>query len=500
MTRKSEKDKFFDTKHLKTDLKKRSLRSGAVILTSRGFSFVSHIGATMILARLLTPQDYGIISMVAAITGFAAIFADLGLSTATVQRANINQRQVSNLFWINVVLGVSITIIVAAISPLIARFYRTPQLLSVTVALSLNFLIAGMSVQHKAILTRQMQFFTIAKIQIFSTLLGIAVAISMAMHGFCYWALVFNNLISSTSSVVGFWFVSKWCPGLPRWNTGTRSMLRFGSDVAGFNVINFFSRNLDNILIGRYYGSASVGLYSKAYQLLMLPITNLRVPMNKVAMPSLSRLQHQPLQYRIYYMKYISVLAFASMPLVAYMFVCSENIIRLVFGPQWIGASDIFKVLAFAALIQPVGSTRGVVLLSTGQSRKYLWWGAGNAIVTILSYVLGLPWGGEGVAAAYAIANYLILYPSLYYVFKGSPLKVNDFFISIYRPLISSLAMGTICFFLRQFMGVAGDIAVLSVCAIAGLTFYLLTMIAVSGGSEELYEYYSYGRMAFARN
>jgi O-antigen/teichoic acid export membrane protein len=491
---------FFDTKHLNSDLKARALRSGAVTLTAQGLSFLINIGSTMILARLLTPQDYGMISMVSAITGFAGIFSDLGLSTATIQRSDVNQRQVSNLFWINTGLGAAITIVVAAISPVIVWFYNTPQLLWVTAALSLNFLITGLAIQHIALLTRQMQFFTIAKVQIASTLLGITVAIFTATHGFRYWALVLNTLTASASSVVCFWLVSRWRPGLPQSKSGVRSMLRFGSDIARFNIINYFSRNLDNILIGRSYGTATLGLYSKAYQLLMLPITNLRVPLDKVAMPSLSRLQHEPAQYRSYYMKFISVLAFVSMPLVVFMFVCSDNIIRLVLGQQWLGASGIFKILAITALIQPVVTTQGVVTLSTGQSRRYFWCGTGYACVVVLSFIIGLPWGAKGVATAYAIANYLLVYPTLRYSYKGTPIRVMDFSASIYRPLFAALGMGIFCFFLNRSLSEAGDVLVLAFCFLASIVVYLIVLTMISGGAKDLREYYAYWRLAFFRN
>lgn len=498
MTKKKQ-DHFFDTKHLNTDLKNRSLRGGTVTLASQALSFVIQIGSTMILARLLTPQDYGMISMVAAITGFASVFSNLGLSTATIQRADINHGQVSTLFWINVGVGALISLIVAAISPAVAWFFKTPQLLWVTVVLSLNFLITGLAIQHQALLNRQMQFFAIAKVRILSMLAGIAVAVFMAMHGFRYWALVFNTLTISATSVAGFWLVARWRPSLPRRRSGVRPMLRFGSDVAVFNIINYFSRNLDNILIGRYFGSSILGLYGKAYQLLMLPITNLREPLNKVAMPSLSRLQDEPIQYRKYYMKFISVLAFVSMPLVVFMFVCSDNIINLVLGPQWMGASEFFRILALAALIQPVASTRGVVLLSTGQSRKYLFWGAANAIVTIISFILGLQWGAKGVATAYAIANYLILYPSLIYVFKGSPVRTRDFFSAIYKPLTASLSMGLICYYFQMSIKDISNFYIISICFVLSFCVYLFALWAVSGGSKDLREYYSYGRLAFVR-
>lgn len=490
---------IFDTSHLGRDLKVRSLRSGAVTLGSQGLSFLIQIGATMILARLLTPQDYGMISMVAALTGFAKIFSDFGLSTATIQHADIDHQQVSNLFWVNVGLGALLAIVIAMLSPAVAWFYKTPQLLWVTAVLALNFFITGLAIQHQAILARQMRFLSIAKVQILSSLVGLAVAVFMALHGFRYWALVLNTMVSSASCVVGVWIVSGWWPCLPRRNSGVGALLNFGSDIAGFNIVNYFSRNLDNILIGRYYGSIALGLYSKAYQLLMLPITNLRQPLNKVALPALSRLQHEPRRYRTYYIKFISALAFVSMPLVVFMGIYSDNLIRLVLGQHWMGASDIFQILAVAALIQPVGTTRGLVLLSNGKSRKYLWWGVCHAIITIFSFCVGLPWGAKGVAMAYAIANYLILYPSLVFVFKSTPVHVNDFFVAIYKPLTASFAMAGAGLLLQRSLLGTKDVYVLPICFLVSLLVYLIALVLVSGGTEDLREYYSYGRFALAK-
>ncbi len=306
-------------------------------------------------------------------------------------------------------VSVRAMLLVSSLSPLIAWFYKTPELKWVAMALSCNFLINGMAVQHQALLNRQMRFVAIAIIQIGSMLAGISVAIIMALQDFGYWALVFNSITISVCTVMGAWIASGWLPGLPQRDVGVGSMVKFGSDIVGFNIINYFSRNLDNILIGRYHGSGALGLYSKAYQLLMMPITNLRDPLNKVAMPTLSRLQNEPEQYRNYYKKLLSILSTVSIPFVMFMFVCSDRIISLVLGAQWLEASALFKILALAGLIQTVSSTKSLVLLSEGKSRKFLWPGAANALVISTAFTIGLPWGAKGVATAYTISTTFFL-------------------------------------------------------------------------------------------
>jgi len=310
---------------------------------------------------------------------------------------------------------------------------------------------------------------------------------------------VFNSLTISIITVVGGWWASGWVPGLPSRKSGVGDMVRFGTDIVGFNIVNYFSRNLDNVLIGKYYGSSSLGFYSKAYQLLMMPVTNLRDPMNRVAMPALSRLQNEPEQYRNYFKKYVSILGFISMPLIVFMFVFSDNIINLVLGSQWGEASELFKILALAAFIQPVASARGLILLTTGHSRRYLVLGVCGATVTSLAFVLGLPWGAEGVATAYVIQGYVVLLPFFILSCRNTPVDVRDFISSVFKPVFSSIVMGIGCYYLLQVTGSFPDIYVLTISFIFAVPIYLLALMVVSGGSKDVLEYLSYIKVVFGK-
>lgn len=491
--------KLFDTKHLHTDLKKRSLKSGAVTLTSQGMMFVIQLASTMILARILTPQDYGMMAMVVSITGLASILSNLGLSTATIQRAEITHEQVSTLFWINTAIGALVTVVIASLSPVVAWFYQTPELVWMMLALSSNFFINGMTVQHSALLNRQMKFYALAKIQVLSTLIGIVSAVVAAKYGLGYWALVINSVVTSVTSVIGTWFSSGWMPGMPRKSAEVKAMVKFGSDIVGFNVINYFSRNLDNILIGRYYGSGILGYYSKAYQLLMMPITNLRDPLQKVALPALSRLKDDPENYRNYFVKTVSILSFVSMPIVVSMFVFSYEIIVVFLGSQWGSSSDIFRILAFAALIQPASSLRGILLLSTGRSRGYLYLGLVSSLIVCCSFVFGLPWGAEGVALAYSCAVYLMLILTNFWIFKNSPVRVKDFFCGISRPLINSILSGVLVYILFKFIRIDSSLLVLMAGVVLFFSFYLFLYYFICGGRNVLKDYANYFRIVIGK-
>jgi len=483
---------FFQTEHLQTDLKGSSVRGGMITMLGHGATFALRTGSTIVLARLLTPQDYGLIAMVTAITSFVMMLKDMGLSAATIQKAEINHSQVSTLFWLNVAAGFGLSVITAALAPAMAWFYGDQRLIWITLALSGVFLFTGLSVQHQALLRRQMRFATLVIVGIASLIIGIATAILAARFGAGYWALVLMQLVTPVSGAVGLWLACKWRPGWPVRKSGVRSMVHFGLNITGFNIVNYFSRNLDNVLIGRFYGSGVLGLYSRAYQILLWPIDYIRVPLSLVAMPAMSHLQNDPVRFRTYYTKLISMLAFVSMPLMIFLAVCSDNTVRILLGEKWMSASILFKIMAITGFIQTVGTTTGIVQVSYGQTGRYLKWGIANGAATVASFIVGLPWGAVGVATSYAIVNYLIFLPSLWYCFRQTPVSTATFLTAVSYPAIASLCMGAAIYPCYLLLTHQPDIVVVGACFLIGLLAYLLVWVLIPGGIQTLREFYSY--------
>jgi len=440
----------FDTEHLTTDLKGRSVRGGAATMLGQGADFVIRTASTVVLARLLVPADFGLIAMVTAVTGFAALFSDIGLSMATVQKAEISHEQISTLFWVNVAASALIAMVTAALAPIIAWFYGEPRLTMITVALALIFLFGGLTVQHRALLQRQMRFTALASIQVVSVLTGVGVAIVSALLGVGYWALVMMQGTSALSIAVGVWLLCDWRPGRPVRHAGVRSMLVFGGNITVFNVVNYFARNVDNILIGRFWGVAPLGFYSKAYGLLMMPLRQINMPLAAVAVPALSRLYGDPLKYEAYYLKTISLITLVSTPLVGFFIVCSDSLILLVLGPQWAAASDIFLVLGVSALIQPLYFTQGWLHISAGRSDRFLRWGLVSSLVIVLGFVVGLPYGPKGVAAAYTAVTWAIIVPCMWYAGRSAGIRVSYIFAAVGKNIAAGLASIVISFVLIE--------------------------------------------------
>jgi PST family polysaccharide transporter len=426
--------------------------------------------------------------MVTAVTGFAALFKELGLSMATVQKAEVSHEQVSVLFWVNVAVSILIACVTAASAPVIAWFYGEPRLVPIGVVLSLAFVFGGLTVQHEALLRRQMRFTALAVIPVTSMAIGVIAAIAAALLGAGYWAVVVMQLTIPLAHMLAVWVFCRWRPGLPLRRSGVRSMLHFGANLTGFNILNYVARNLDKVLIGRVCGPASLGLYAKAYSLLMLPITQIRGPLNAVALPVLCRVQDDAKRYASIYEKLVLLLSFISMPVVVFLAVCSDSVIRLVLGDQWTGASRIFQVLAIIAFIQPVAGTRGLVLVSLGQSRRYLKWGLWSAICTVCSFIVGIRWGLLGLATAYMIEQYLILLPSLWYCFRLSPVSSRIFIRAISRSVAASLVMSGAILAIQGTIAQHAPHVKIIVCFASGAAAYAGAWLLVPGGRRTLRE------------
>ncbi len=467
-------------------LKKKSVRGGIVTMIAQAVTIAVQLISTVVLARLLSPEDYGVMAMVMAVTAFAGLFREMGLSTAAIQKKDLTRGQQSNLFWLNVAMGCVLTLLVALGSPLVAWFYKKPELASVTLVLSCNFLIGSLATQHGAMLVRNMQFGRRSVATISGSVVTLAVAVVLALQGRGYWALVWGILAGGTITTILTVVLAPFRPGRPSRGQGIREMLGFGANVTAFNFVNYFQRNLDNILIGRYCGAESLGYYSRAYQLLMFPIAAIRGPVTAVAFPAMSRLQDNPLEYRQYYKDLVLLLSYMTMPIVAFLFVCSEGVIELSLGKQWLDVAPIFSVLAVTALIQTPFSLSGLVQLSLGRSQRYFRIGLASTVLTAIGFCIGVSWGAIGVASAYAITTYLRLIPILKWGFKDTPLRLSDFFYSISRPLFASLISALILYMLMWNVNALSLVAGLTWGALFFSASYIICIALSKKGRSDM--------------
>jgi len=427
---------MFSTGHLVGDLARRAARGAFVTTLSQVLKLVFSVVSAMVLARLLQPEDYGLFGMAAVFTGFLGMFKDFGLSAVTVQQADITHEQVSGLFWINVAIGGVLTVISIASAPVVAWFFDERRLMAVTIAFGATFLLNGITVQHQALLKRQMRFTALVAVDLLAIVAASLVAITLAWYDFGVWSLVWSQLALASATTIALWIACAWRPGWPLRSAGVGKMVAFGGNLTGFGILNYWARSLDNLLIGRVWGAAQLGLYTRAYQLLMLPIDHIIEPATTVAVPALSRLTASPERYRAAYLRILEKLAMITIPAGATLMVTSDWLVALVLGPRWTGVAHIYAWLAVAGLFQPVASTSGWLFVTQARGREMLRWAFISCPIIMASIVIGLPWGATGVAATYATCQVVVMIPLLFwYVGRRGPVRTLD----LYRAILPAV-------------------------------------------------------------
>lgn len=451
-------------------LKHTVVKGSLALIISQGFSFGLSMISTLVLARLLTPSDFGVVGMVSVFIHFLVMFKDAGLSTATIQRNNIDNQQVSSLFWINVIISLILGGAILLSAPLVAMFYKKPELAAVTAVLSVSFMIQGFTIQHSALLQRHLKFTALAINDIVAQLVSLVVAIVMASLGFNYWALVGGTIARTLTLVVLTFYSCPWIPGKMQKGTGVRGMLKFGGHLTGSNVVNYFSRNLDGLLIGKLIGSEPLGLYTKAFSLLMTPLTQVRAPLTTLSLPVLSSLKNDQTRYQNYFQKLLDISISLSLPISVYCFLESEFLITVLLGQKWMGAEPVFKILSVAGVFVATSGAPGLVMLSHGFSKRYLKLTVITSIIICVAFIAGVPFGITGLASGYAIASFLIMVPLFYFGIQGTPIKFSLIITSISGPVSAAAIAGLATF---TYISIVSNGSILHhICT--GLIFFLL--------------------------
>jgi len=430
--------------YLRTDLKERSVSGGVWAGVAQVPQVLLQSIATVVRARLLTPTDFCPVGMVTAVTVIAAGFADLGLTEATIQRKELTHEQVSTLFWINAAVGLFLTLLTAGMAPLLAKFYREPRLIGITLVASVSFLIGGLRGQHNALLKRHMRFKSVAIRDVTSSLLGVIVAVGLAFRGAGYWAILALPITMNVTQMAMSWLMVRWRPGLPRLDPGIRTMVGFGGNVAASYVIFNWVRNADNILIGWYWGASPLGLYSRAFNLLTLAVSQITGPTSNVSVPALSRIQDEAELFARYYLKIMNLIVWIIASLFGFLFVAATPVIVVVLGAKWREAAPVFQILTISALGQVLLESTLWILISQGQSARLLKLMLVLCPVMVGSFVIGLPFGIKGVALSLSIALLGALPFILRFAFHNTKVTFARLGQALVCPIVLSLV--GVCF------------------------------------------------------
>lgn len=458
------------------EFKRLSVRGGAASVMGRVAGMALQIGTTLILARLLSPSDYGLQTMVLTLVNLCSLFQDAGLSLATIQRETLTEEQVSTIFWINVGLGVVLTGLVASAGPFLAAFYKDPRLLRLTVASATVFFFNSLSVQHRSMMNRAMRFATNVKIDMISATSGSVIAIVMAALGCGYWSLICQNISLPIITTIGAWIALPWMPGKPRWTPEIRSLLRFGGTVSLNSFVVYVGYNTEKILLGRYWGAAPLGLYGRAYQLSNLPVQQITDSFSSVAFAMLSRLQGDAKRLRRSYLRAHSLVVSLTIPVVISCALFAEAIVGIMLGPKWGGAVAILQLLAPTVLVLAMINPLFWLLVATDRVERSLKMALLITPTVILGVLVGIHHGPTGVALGYSTAMLLLLVPLIAWAIHGTGVTMGDYWNAVKRPVIAGALAGCAAYLVK-----AGCHDVLKVIPLAmiGLTVFFTVYAAL---------------------
>ena len=408
-------------------------------------NLVVQVCSTIVLARMLLPEDFGLVAMVSAVTGFASIFVDLGTRDAVAQRHSITESEVSALFWITLGTGLALTTITAVSAPLIARFYGEPRLGPVTMALSATFLLPALYFQQQALMRRALMFRTIALIDVGANLLATAIAIVLAYRGYGYWALVWKLVLSALFSAVAVWICCGWWPKRPAFTAGVKDLLKFGLNVTGFIIMDGVTRSADRVALGYTAGPQQLGYYQNA---LIVYDNALQIcsSLHNVATATLTKLRGDRAALKRAWETALSSLVFFAAPACATLAVVGQDLVVLLLGTKWAAAGVVLSVLALRGPANVVERTLGWLHVIAERPDRWRHWGVVNCVVTIVALLCGLPFGAIGVAAAYVASTYLLFIPGIAYAGKPLGIGAADAWRTVGPQVITALGAAAIGF------------------------------------------------------
>jgi O-antigen/teichoic acid export membrane protein len=390
------------------NLGRRAVRGVATTGLAQLARVLLQVGSVVILARLLSPRDYGLVAMVLVVIGIAEVLRDMGLSAAAIQAETLSPQQRDNLFWVNTGAGALLALLVALSAPLLAVLYGHAEVLQITLVLAPSFLLSGLATQYRASLVREMRFGLLAAAEVTGSLIGLSAGIVMAFADFGYWALVGQQLTGGVVALILLLGVSRWLPGAYRRDVDIRPLLKVGGSVLGSQLLTFASYNADSFLVGARFGATDLGLYNRAIQLVRTPISMVRAPIGTVSLPVLSRLQNDPVRYMAFAERGQLVVAYPMLAGIGWVVACGPQFVSVALGDQWLPATNVIRLIALGEGLSTLMFVASSMYLSLGLARELMRFSLFTTIFRLLLLVCAVPWGVTGVASAYVIGPLLV--------------------------------------------------------------------------------------------
>lgn len=448
--------------------------------------YTLNLTALIILARLLKPSDYGLIAMSTAAIGIAAVLGDFGLSLAALRAEELSTAQKNNLFWLNTGIGVISAGFVAAASPLIGIFFNNSVVGAITLALSITFLLNALAVQFKVDINRDSRFLALGLIDLIAQGIAVLAGVLAALFGWSYWALVVQQVVNAGGALIFSILLSRWRPGLPRRGVSLISHLRFGRDTLALQLANYATENIDSIALGRGSGSGPLGLYNRAFQIVVLPLNQVMAPLTRVYLPFFSKAYVETRLAEALLAVQSKVIVGIVGP-IALLGAVAPVLIPVLLGPDWGISGLLISILAIGGAFQALGYVYYWAFLALGKTGKLFaseLWGRVPMVILIVSLA---PLGAVPVAWSVVFGQVAIWVTGSFFYGPRAGLPVALLLRSNMRGLFAIVLATSITTLLRcsQVLGFGlGCVAALTISW--GLVALAVTGCTRSGRSELL--------------
>lgn len=444
---------------------------------STGINTSLHFVTLVVLARLLSPSDFGLMGMVMVVIGFAQAFADMGLSKAIIQRRNVEESHLSSFFWINVLSGIVIFTCITLIGPIAVIYFKESSLSNYLIFAAFIFLITPGGQIFRTILQKELKFKTLSKVDIAGTVMYSVSAIGFAIAKFGVLSLIFGQLIRSLFSVCILFFIfrNNWLPRFHFSIKEIRSYLSFGAFQMGERAVNYLGANIDYIIIGRFLGPTALGFYSLAFQMMIFPLTKINPIITEVAFPAFSKIQDDNSRMRRGYCKAINYISMLTFPMLVGMFVVAPEFIILVYGTKWEPTIIVLQIFCLVGIFKSLGNPVGSILLAKGRADIGFYWNVFALILVSIAVIVGVNWGIVGVAVAILIVQVPSFFIIQNIMNKIIDLKFRQYFKAIQSPFVCSFAMVSGIILLKMILGNINMFLIFIMTVVTGMIIYTLS-------------------------
>jgi O-antigen/teichoic acid export membrane protein len=430
------------------DLKRKAVVGAKWLVFSQMGSQILKFIVAAILARILSPEDFGLIGMILIFSGFADLFNDMGFAAALIQKRDIDERHFSSVFWLNLCAAALMMALLVLGAPLLAHFFDQPKLTVLARLISINFLVGSLVIVMRAKLIREMDYRALSIIEVCSAGASGAMGIALALLGYGVYALIAQTLSMVACLTLLIWWSSDWRPKwLFDWSA-IRELLRFSMGIVGGNMLNYWIRNADNLLIAKFLGSTELGLYSRAYTIMLLPLNQISSILSRLMFPALASIQRDKVRCRKIFLKTISAIALFAFPAMLGLLVVAEDFVLIIFGDKWTAMIPILRVLCIVGMLQSVNGTVSWIYNSQGRSDIQFRWILFSGILTFVAFAIGIQWGILGVATAYAVRVTATTWLNFSIPGRLIDMKARDVAEALFPQLLLSLVMAGLVAFI----------------------------------------------------